>query len=363
VPQPTDVTCWAAAGAMVVGWRDRVSLTPENLAAICNRSTASGLALGDVGKFAEEMGLVAEPPVSYSEEGFRRLLESSGPLWVAAKVPGIHAIVATGMYRQGGRAFVRVSDPWDRQVGQPGAPGAYASTHVTGSRYIMSWDAFTAEYEELGRSPAAGLQILHSGDTGGREPNRGSARAAGYAQALGRARRPPAAPPASQGRVRAMAVEPPALKRRMETTRREGVVFELEQAEGLRMPAGMAMTGSLVETEARLAVEDWPRMPDEHGGTFGGVEIAWRHGAGAVGEVRVTPTRAGTADGFGLAVTGRILDGPDTAAVAGLTVELRHVFTREGEPRQVSRITVRMLGDGRHERENAWEPAEETLPA
>jgi hypothetical protein len=62
-------------------------------------------------------------------------------------------------------------------------------------------------------------------------------------------------------------------------------------------------------------------------------------------------------------VTGRILDGPDTAAVAGLTVELRHVFTREGEPRQVSRITVRLLGDGRHERENAWEPAEETVPA
>ncbi|MGE0853687.1 MAG: papain-like cysteine protease family protein [Hyphomicrobiaceae bacterium] len=363
VPQPTDVTCWAAAAAMVVGWRDRISLTPESLVAICGRSTGAGLPLSDVGKFAEEMSLVAEPPVSYSEEGFRRLLESSGPLWVAAKVPGIHAIVVTGMYRQGGRSFVRISDPWDRQVGTPGAPGAYASTHVTGSRYIMSWEAFTAEYEELGRNPSAGLQVLHGGSSGGREPNRGSARAAGYAQALGRSRRPPAAPPPSAGRVRAMGAEPPALKRRTETTRREGVVFELEQADGLRVPSSMAMTGSQLETEARLAVEDWPRMPDEHGGTFGGVEIAWRHGSGALGDVRVMPTRAGTADGYALSVTGRVLDGPDTASVAGLTVELRHAFTREGEPRQVSRITVRLLGDGRHERQNAWEPAEEPVTA
>ena len=64
--------------------------------------------------------------------------QANGPVWVTADVPGIHAIVVTGMYRQDGRYYVRITDPWDRVVGSPGAPGSYADTHVTGSQYIMS---------------------------------------------------------------------------------------------------------------------------------------------------------------------------------------------------------------------------------
>ena len=42
IPQPTNLSCWAAAGAMLIGWRDRVSLTPDTVGQICSRSTATG---------------------------------------------------------------------------------------------------------------------------------------------------------------------------------------------------------------------------------------------------------------------------------------------------------------------------------
>ena len=130
---------------------------------------------------------MTEPPQSYSIQGFRDLLERRGPLWVAAAVPGLHAIVVTGMYSDGTSVCVRVTDPWDRQVGTPGAPGAYAKTHATGSRYIMTWDDFVKEYEAAATDfSRVNLQILHADSTAGRTANYGSAASAGYAQAVQR---------------------------------------------------------------------------------------------------------------------------------------------------------------------------------
>ncbi len=183
IPQPTGKSCWAASGAMVVGWRDRVSLNPETVARIAGSTTATGLNPAEVGKFANDLGLVFENPQCYTIEGFRQLLDSSGPLWVAAEVPGLHAIVVTGMYSDGAPdgsdTFVRITDPWDRITGTPGAPGAYLPTHNTGSRYILSWQDFLREYEGAGSRSYINLQILHAGGTNGRQPSRSGA--TGYA--------------------------------------------------------------------------------------------------------------------------------------------------------------------------------------
>src|SRR4029077_2416552 len=126
--QPTEFSCWAAAAAIVVGWKEQVSLAPETIGTICSRTTASGLDPKQVGQFANEIGLATEPPQSYSIEGFCRLLENYGPLWVGASVPGLHAIVVTGLYSDGAKTYVRITDPWDRTVGVPGAPGPYQAT-------------------------------------------------------------------------------------------------------------------------------------------------------------------------------------------------------------------------------------------
>lgn len=189
IPQPTEYTCWATAGAMVVGWANQICLTPETVAQICGRSTTSGLSQNDRRTFAGEIGLISEEPQSYTPEGFRSLLENYGPLWVSVQLPGSgHAIVVTGMYSDGAAdgsdTYVRISDPWDRVVGSPGAPGGYLNTHSSGSRYIMSWADFTAEYEARASTAPDGrvnAQILHAPTASGRQPNRSGA--AGYAMA------------------------------------------------------------------------------------------------------------------------------------------------------------------------------------
>jgi len=185
IPQPTDMSCWAAAGAMLLGWRDQVSLTPATIAEFTGRTTKTGLDAAEIGDFANDLGLEAEHPQSYSQSGFRQLLEDNGPLWVAAAVPpNLHAIVVTGIYNDDTQLYVRITDPWDRTVGTPGAPGAYAKTHTTGSRYILTWEDFVAEYHAAATNFSnVNLQILHSGGTNGRQPNTGGTTPAGYAQA------------------------------------------------------------------------------------------------------------------------------------------------------------------------------------
>lgn len=185
IAQPTDYSCWAASAAMVIGWRDQMSLTPETIASICGRTTATGLDPGQVGPFAQDMGLTSEPPQSYTIDAFRQVLEDHGPLWVGAKVPGLHAIVVTGMYSDGAEdgsdTYVRITDPWDRVAGTPGAPGPYRNTHATGSRYILRWADFVSEYEGAATMSNVNLQILHPDNALGRQPNRG--KPADYAMA------------------------------------------------------------------------------------------------------------------------------------------------------------------------------------
>src|SRR5205085_3896647 len=144
IPQPTDMTCWAAAAAMVLGWRDQVSLTPDRIAEIAGRSTVTGIYPNEHCKFGGEVGLECDSPKSYAIDAFASFLKTSGPLWVGVKVgKSGHAVVVTGMHGHGAEdrraTFVRNADPWDRGVGKPGAPGAYLKTHNTGSRYILSW--------------------------------------------------------------------------------------------------------------------------------------------------------------------------------------------------------------------------------
>jgi hypothetical protein len=195
IPQPTDRSCWAASAAMLIGWRDRKSISPQAIGDICGRSLSDVLPFGQEQAIADALGLQTEPPMCYSAEGFRNLLETYGPLWISSVMPGDHATVVTGMYNDGFGLYVRITDPLDRVVGTPGSPGPQQSGHTTGSRYIMTFDELMREYELGAGRPAGTLQILHSPASAvfGRSPNRVDGRTAGYAQSLGRgatARRP-----------------------------------------------------------------------------------------------------------------------------------------------------------------------------
>ena len=89
VGQPENYTCWATAAALVVGWRDRVSMDIQAMKKLFTSRTGvssdQGLYAYDDQKLADTFGLVAEPPQCYTVEGLRQILRSYGPFWV-----GIH---------------------------------------------------------------------------------------------------------------------------------------------------------------------------------------------------------------------------------------------------------------------------------
>jgi hypothetical protein len=107
--------------------------------------------------------LTIEAPQSYTIDAFRNLIQVKGPLWVGASVPALHAIVVTGVYSDGSvdNTFVRINDPWDRDPGTPGAPGAYLNTHDSGSQYVLTLQQFVQEYEGAAAYPSVNVQILH----------------------------------------------------------------------------------------------------------------------------------------------------------------------------------------------------------
>lgn len=362
IPQPSDYSCWAAAAAMVVGWRDRVSLSPQSVAEICGRTTATGLDAAEIGRFGAEMGLTAEAPRSYGIDGFRALLQSNGPLWVAASVPGAHAIVVTGIYGEGDRAQVRVTDPWDRQAGPPGAPGAYLDTHATGSRYILKWEDFVHEYEALATVPSVNLQILHAGGTGGRTPNYGSAVSAGYAQALRAARATSrdaryARAHADPGTTSPGA--PPAPSRRREVGVAGTVRWTLEQYDGFRgQGPAPSKSGAAAATGRVVRLDDWPLVQLPEGDVQLPVTVSWRHQGGAVGDVAIVAGEPHTVPGWSVATTAEIADGPDAATAAALSVRVRQVFGSTGRPDVVALTQLTLFGDGTYQRHDQWERAE-----
>src|SRR5262249_5390804 len=99
VHQITGMSCWAAAAAMVVGWRDCIDIDPDEVAQGSGGWEAyrDGLVPEDVKALSEAWGLIMEPPKRYTVQSLRELLERNGPLWVGEASPGLHVVVITGM--------------------------------------------------------------------------------------------------------------------------------------------------------------------------------------------------------------------------------------------------------------------------
>ena len=152
------MSCWAASAAAIVGWRDRVSINPQEIANGTGVWGAyqSGLYPRDHATLADAWGLVKAPPQSYSLDGFRALLENNGPLWVGVAVPSGHAIVVTGMASDGAPdgsdTMLHILDPWPPNQG---------------SEYDLSWAQFLQQYESRVTTDNGNvnIQIIHAGGT------------------------------------------------------------------------------------------------------------------------------------------------------------------------------------------------------
>lgn len=155
--QPTARSCWATVFTMLYSWKEAQSIAIEDaLGQVGQRwvdifHADSGLSSGDKVDFVAAAGLVAEPPMSLSIEGWERLLRDYGPIWVTTdEAPGkpwaIHARVITAIQGNGspaGTSFT-IIDP------------------AGGHQYRESIATFVPKYEEeVIRTGYTRIQILH----------------------------------------------------------------------------------------------------------------------------------------------------------------------------------------------------------
>ncbi|MBN1656606.1 MAG: hypothetical protein JXA30_22735 [Deltaproteobacteria bacterium] len=166
VPQTTGMSCWAASAAMIVGWRDRVFVDPQEVAAGAGHWSAyrEGLDPEDVQTLARTWGLIIQYNQTWTVEGLCSALETHGPLWVGEASPGLHSIVVTGIFGDG-TAFntrVRINDPWPIDQGE---------------RYTLTFEQFLNNFQAATRTVGAHAHVLH---TGGRR--RGSSRSTRFSR-------------------------------------------------------------------------------------------------------------------------------------------------------------------------------------
>jgi hypothetical protein len=159
IPQQTDMSCWAAGAAMLLGWRDRASVDPGAIGRAVGyvKQYAQGLAPDDTRVFAA-WGLTAEPAQTYTVDGFRRLLERHGPLWVAGWMPGAHIRVVTGIHGDGtpDGTHVHINDPWEAGMTAFRLPNA-------GAQYTESYRVFEASQRQLAarEQHLNGIYVVH----------------------------------------------------------------------------------------------------------------------------------------------------------------------------------------------------------
>ena len=116
VPQVTGMSCWAAAAAMLIGWRDSIAVNPGDVARAAGRweEYSAGLEPKDVSSFARTWGLAMEPQAPLDTPRLLRLLSAHGPLWIGEASPGLHVVVVTGLVGDGtdDGSELRIADPW-----------------------------------------------------------------------------------------------------------------------------------------------------------------------------------------------------------------------------------------------------------
>jgi hypothetical protein len=122
VPQTTGMSCWAAAAAMIVGWRDRTVVEPDDIA-LGSRSLESydlGLTPRDIAGLARAFGLEVAPIRRYTAWDFKSLLERHGPLWIGHADPDLHVVVMVGIRGDGTPegSWVCINDPWPIGIGE-----------------------------------------------------------------------------------------------------------------------------------------------------------------------------------------------------------------------------------------------------
>lgn len=147
--QPSNMTCWATVGAMMMNWRDQVCRPiPDAMAVAGSRwagmfSRNQGLAAADHQSFANACGMRVEPLMCFPATTWLAMLRRHGPLAVVTANP-FHARIMKGL-REGAGANPRLD--------------ALLIDPAGGRQYGLDFQQFTRDFEAVARSPR--YQIWH----------------------------------------------------------------------------------------------------------------------------------------------------------------------------------------------------------
>ena len=335
--QSSPASCWAAAAAMIVSWRDQVSISDQSIAAHVPVFDAykRGLFPAERRPLADAWNLLPEPPASYTIVAWCQMLSSFGPIYLDmnwSPGSGGHARVLVGMTSAGAAdgsdTFMYLHDPW------PSSPG----------RIKLSFAEFLRLYE--GRVGNSGgqlqYQILHAG---GVPSGRRSVTAAPFALSLAcdlepaavlveaqpealafaqAAQQPDVAAPAPAPEVQqpvseaqqaapvvvpiASAIVGATMTRVMNNV--GDITWELDQLRGLKHPGDQAPSPAPAFQDGPvIRLVGWPKF--DVGGVdeiSAGFEIRWQHNGKSLGNVQISNVTTNDAVGWGLHVKAQIMD-------------------------------------------------------
>ncbi|WP_316189804.1 papain-like cysteine protease family protein [Bradyrhizobium sp. SZCCHNS1054] len=101
IAQSKDMSCWAAAAAILLTWRGGIPVSELSAAQQAGATfeyafnANSGLPGAAIADFATALHLVTEAPQNYDPTGYYGLLAAHGPLWVGTAI-----FITTQIYRQ-----------------------------------------------------------------------------------------------------------------------------------------------------------------------------------------------------------------------------------------------------------------------
>ena len=110
--QPSNETCWATVATILFSWKNNSNPEIADVMTAAGQkfldlfNADDGLKGSDKPEFLQALGLVAEPPMSFSVQGFERLLRANGPLWITTDEDpsedfSVHARVLIGLRGDG----------------------------------------------------------------------------------------------------------------------------------------------------------------------------------------------------------------------------------------------------------------------
>ena len=128
IPQPTKVSCWAGSMAMIISYKNKEEMSPENLVNKTGRSLYQSYGWDELDevrnlyKFKSVIDVPSNTSNYYLPSKWYEWLSTYGPLWYTAiwdaNANASHAMVITGIDgdiddEHPEKTFVYINNPWD----------------------------------------------------------------------------------------------------------------------------------------------------------------------------------------------------------------------------------------------------------